>query len=309
MTQDRGRIVLAAQHGPGERQQILCLLGTAGSLPGPQRGQVHDAADRHRHGHEEQQREQALAVRDRESVHGRREVPVHQQARRHRGQDRGPESADNRDRDDGHQVDEKIVAKVEAQAMRRQGQRQERQAAHGQQDADQDAARADAAGQVGYPALATGGSLLAAGVARRNIHDKQCERCGEMPHYHSGRGGCGRADGDGDGRPGRVRAGHLKLAVRRPGKSGHGKPPDDRQHRGDDGLSDGTSGRDDDHSQDRHPASRQAAVARRRGCADYQECAESGRERKRRGQTAPSPVPQARRSGPARPRPARSRPV
>ena len=148
MIEHRGRGVGAAEHGLGQRQQLGRLLGAAGGLQRPVRGQVDHAADRDRDGDEQQQRQQVLRVVDREGVHRPGEVPVQQQAGGDRGEHGGPEPADDRHRDHGDQVDQQVVG--QAQVVRPGDQRrgEQRQPGH-QEDAGQKPAAADAAEQLG----------------------------------------------------------------------------------------------------------------------------------------------------------------
>ena len=177
----RGGRVLAAQHSLGEGQQVLGLLRAAGRLPGPERGQVHHAAHGDRDGHEQQQRQQALAVGDREGVHGGREVPVHEEAGDDRREHRGPEAADDRYRDDSDEVNQQVIAKVQVQALGGQGDRQQRQTAD-QQHPGQHPASAHNAGQVGDPAPAPGWRAARLLAVRGYIHNPQCEPCGQPAH-------------------------------------------------------------------------------------------------------------------------------
>ncbi len=151
MLEYRGRCVLAAEHRLGQRKQVLGLLRAARGLPGAKGCQVHDAAHGHRDGDEQQQGQQALPVGNGQRVHGRGEVPVHQQAGSDGREHGRPEAAHDRDGDDGYQVDEQIVTEVQVQGG--QQHRQQRQAA-GQQYASQNPAAADAAAQVGEAAPA-----------------------------------------------------------------------------------------------------------------------------------------------------------
>jgi hypothetical protein len=108
----RGRVG-AAQHGLRQLEQRGRLFPGPRGLDRAPGGQVHHAADRDRDGHEQQQGQQLPRLLDGEGVQRLGEVPVEQQAGRHRGEHRGPEPAQHRDRHHGHQVDEQVVGEVQ----------------------------------------------------------------------------------------------------------------------------------------------------------------------------------------------------
>lgn len=108
-TQQRVKCVLAAQHVAGQVEQHLGVGAGPGGLQGAPGGQAHDRADRRRDNHEHDEREHVVGVGDDEGVVGLGEVVVEQQEPGDRGGDAGPETANDRGRDD-HDQDRQDVA-------------------------------------------------------------------------------------------------------------------------------------------------------------------------------------------------------
>ena len=127
----------AAQHGLRQLEQRGRLLAGPGGLHRAPGGQVDDAADGDRDGHEQQQRQQLARLGDRERVDRRGEVPVEQQAGRHGGEHGGPEAADHRDGHHRNQVDQDEVGQVQVRPRGREDHGEQRQQDRGQQHARQ----------------------------------------------------------------------------------------------------------------------------------------------------------------------------
>ena len=110
------------RHGRGARQaaERLGLRARPGSVGGATSGEGHEAADDGGDDEEDRQREQVLAVLDRERVHGRREVPVDEQEADHGRGEGGPHAADGGDHDDEQQEQEEDGGELEVGAQVRE---------------------------------------------------------------------------------------------------------------------------------------------------------------------------------------------
>ena len=80
---------------------------------GAPRSEGDEAADRHRHDEEDRERQQVLALADRERVERRREVPVGEQEAGDGRAERRPDAADRGDDDDHEQVEEQDARQSE----------------------------------------------------------------------------------------------------------------------------------------------------------------------------------------------------
>ena len=238
--QDGGRRVGPAEHGLRQFQQRGRLLPGRRGLDRAPRGQVDHAADGDRDRDEQQQGQQVRWLGDGEGMQRLGEVPVEQQAGRHRGEHGGPEPADHRDGHHRDQVDEQVIGQVQVRPGGRQGQRQQREPGRGQQraahpppEADRGIARRHGrggrAGHAGHARRRGPGARGHAPVtspARIPAHAYQCEPSG-LPAEHQAQDGASQgARGQHDGRVRGGRPGGAQLRVRRPGEPGRGEPAD-----------------------------------------------------------------------------------
>ena len=226
----------AAQHGLRELEQRGRLFPGPRGLHGAPGGQMDHAADRDRDGHEQQQSQQLLGLLDGERVNRLGEVPVQQQAGRHRGQHGGPEPAQHRDRHHDDQVDEQLVGQVQVRPPGHEDHRNRRQDGDRQGDTRDAPAHADTTGRARLAGQVSGGhgtgiqGTFRSGPGNSHTpigaHADQCEPS-PVPAEHQTQtdaGEGGNADHDGGmfgGRPGRP-----QLRVRRAGEPHHREPAD-----------------------------------------------------------------------------------
>ena len=118
--------------GPGERRHRLGLGPGSFRGPCPPDRELDRAADDHRHRHEHDEGDCLIRVGDGQRVDRVDEEVVDQEDAREGGNDADDDSADDRDRDDGQQIDqdltvesEPVTERVEAECQ--QGQQQNRQ--------------------------------------------------------------------------------------------------------------------------------------------------------------------------------------
>ena len=103
---------------------------------------AHDRGD----GEEDRQREQVLALLDRERVHRRREIPVDEQEADDGRGERGPDAADRRDHDDEQEEEQQDARQPEVGAEVRQDPGQQRQPDRREHEAELHAAPGERAG-------------------------------------------------------------------------------------------------------------------------------------------------------------------
>ena len=237
--QDGGRRVGPAEHGLRQLQQRGRLLAGGRGLDRAPGGQVDHAADGDRDRDEQQQGQQVPWLGDGKGVQRLGEVPVEQQAGRHRGEHGGPETAHHRDGHHRDQVDKQVVGQVQVRPGGRQGQGEQREQGRGQQRAAQPPPDADRA-LPGRRGLRPGNSgrgvahATATSHARIPAHIHQCASL-RAPAEHQAQPGAGqRAREDHDGRVRGGRPGRAQLRVRRPRETTSGEPADaGQQGRGD----------------------------------------------------------------------------
>ena len=110
--------------GSRQPREGLRLRTRALSLVRATRGEGDEPAHGHRDDEEDREREEVLALADRERVEGRREVPVRQEEARDRGRERRPDAADGRDDDDDEEVEEQHAGQPEVAPERGQDHRE-----------------------------------------------------------------------------------------------------------------------------------------------------------------------------------------
>ena len=112
-------------------------------------GEGDEGAHDRRHGEEDRQREQVLALRDRERVERRREVPVDEEEAGHGCRERGPDAADGGDDDDQQEEEQEDAREAEMGAEVREHPGQERQRDGREQEAEANAPPREGAGSAG----------------------------------------------------------------------------------------------------------------------------------------------------------------
>ena len=215
-----------------------------------------------------------LRLGDGERVQRLGEVPVEQQAGRHRGEHGGPEPAHHRDRHHRDQVDEQVVGQVQVRPGGGQDQREQREQGRGEQRAAQPpphadrgvARRAESRGRTPRkrrrapsrrPPRMPGYLPTFTSVSRR-----ACQR-NTRPESGAGQRAAASTTAACDGgRPGRP-----QLRVRRPGEAGRGEPADAGQEDRGDRLGGERHAAGDRRAEDQHPGRGQPCRAgRRRPC-------------------------------------------
>jgi hypothetical protein len=126
--EDRVQRVVRVELGAGERRQRLGLRRRQLRGPRSPGGELDRPAHHPRHEHKHDEPEQLLAAGDLERVPRLDEEEVDEQRGCHRGGQRDQQPADERDRDDGEQVQQQLPLERQRVIRRADPERQQRQA-------------------------------------------------------------------------------------------------------------------------------------------------------------------------------------